>query len=265
MSISAAAIKPSGFNLNFSAISRWESERAPSPQSHIDSFEGSRLHPLANTDSYPGLCKIASETVMQKLDPKSGGDPLVGGLLMAGPILGIAGASLLMLAKDGVFQANLICQGEVKGLPVLPTDTRGYTCDIQMPDGSSLGFRRGLHGSDSLGIWSQKGDTRLEACYFNIHQQQPRLSAVVLASDREESGLKTTQQLRLKYTESLPPGVTVVQHREVTGEPASALTQELNSSMSLATTESGYVSPPTSQEMYQVAHGLMGKLERFLP
>lgn len=264
MNIAAPATTPSGFNLRFSAISQWESERAPSPLDHIDSFDGSRLHPLANADSYPGLVKIANETSLQKLDPKRAGDPLLGGVLVSGPILGIAGASLLMLAKDGVFQASLISQGEVRALPTRASDSIGHTCDIQMPDGSSLGFRRGLNGSDSLGVWSQKGDTRLEAAYFDLHQQQPRLHTLLLSSNREEAGHKTSQLLALKSGENRQSSVKIVQHREVVGEADSALNQELNSSMSLATTASGYVSPPTSQEMYQVAHALMGKLEPFL-
>ncbi|MBS2035228.1 hypothetical protein JST97_09575 [bacterium] len=264
MSISATATRPSGFNLPSSAIRQWEAERAPSPHTHIDSFEGSRLHPLTNADSYPGLRNIANQTTMQKLDPTRGGDPLLGGILISGPILGIAGASLLMLAKDGAFKANLISQGEIKELPTKVSDTYGYTCDIQMPDGGSLGFRRGLHGSASLGIWSQKGETKLEASYFDIHQQQPRLNAILVSSEREELGQKTTQLLTLKYIDNQLPSVKIVQHRELVGEPDSALTQELNNSMSLATTEGGYVSPPTHQEMYQVAHGLMGKLDSYL-
>ncbi|MFN8608234.1 MAG: hypothetical protein U0931_11930 [Vulcanimicrobiota bacterium] len=53
--------------------------------------------------------------------------------------------------------------------------------------------------------------------------------------------------------------------REFHQSPLWRLLVDHGEDMSLATTESGYVSPPTSQEMYQVAHGLMGKLQAYLP
>lgn len=262
--LTATSAGTSGFTLSLATLKEWNASRQPSPLEHLDSFEGSRPHPLTNDHFYPGLSRIASQTSLRKLDPTAVGDPLLQGITVAGPILGIAGASLLMLVKDGAFRAHLIEQGEVRSLSVKSQEGSKTSCQVELPDGRQVGFYRGINGASGLSIstTNDQGAT-VSANFWDVQQQQPRLSNVTAETVDVSAGQSDTRRVSLNISDSNQREVKL--SREVTiSDCEGGFRQELNSSHCFATSDLGgsgsYVSPPSSEEMYLVAHSVMGRL-----
>jgi len=253
----------SNFTLPLATLKEWQASRRPSPLEHLDSFEGSRPHPLTKAHFYAGLHRVASQTVVQKLDPSHAGDPLERGLTVAGPILGMAGATLLMLVKDGAIKANLIDQGEVRSLPVKPDGNSKTTCQVELPNGRHLGFYRGLNGASEMAVSTSSQGASVSARFWDLHQSQPRLHNVSAETADRSPGQRQTQRVSLNFSKDRKAEVNVTREVEILDTPGT-LQQELNSTQAFAFSDLGrpgsYVSPPSSEEMYLVAHSVMNRL-----
>jgi hypothetical protein len=253
----------SNFTLPLATLKEWQANRAPSPLEHLDSFQGSSLHPLTNDYFYPGLNQVANQTSLQKLDLRHNGDPLERGLTVAGPILGMAGATLLVLVKDGAIKANLIDQGEISPLKVKPEENSKTTCQIELPNGRQIGFYRGLNGASGISVSTSHQGATVSANFADLHQSQPKLYNVVAETSDEAAGQIQTQRVSMSFSEGRLGQVSLFREVSIAGTPG-ALKQELNTSHGFAFSDLGekgsYVSPPSSEEMYLVAHSVMNRL-----
>lgn len=265
-------IRQPGFQLPISDLRKWDDQRRRNTEfAHLDCFEGNSPHPLTRVDSYPGLRGMALRTDFKSLNLCQSGDPLERGLMLSGPLLGVTGGALMLLAKDGALSANLIKDGQVTALPVSgnPGDfgeTIHSGSRIELPGNQVLNFFRGTNGDSSLIFHRERDGLGISASYFDSMDRPPRMHTLSVESVAWQGTARSTYRVALDCDQQgLPRSVELSSHQRIDGMEDSGVVKRLRGTQAFSLRDpdkdARYIAPPTSEELYIVAKSVMDQFD----